>query len=110
MAVKALIHEKCQECGARDARKIGARIQVFGHRCPYAPPGPGDGPRQFRADEVNFIPGDFTVAELSAELDEAWSIINDLRNKRWEAERAVLHAVQAATQEVYAPARMKGEG
>lgn len=101
MALKIKIFEKCERCGGRNARKVGEKI-TDGHRCPSAPPGPAVPPRTFNADAVIFVPFDFDPEFLRNELDEAWVMIDGLRDKRWKAERAVKDAVEQAMRDTYA--------
>lgn len=100
MALKISIFEKCRKCGDRNARKVGHRV-INDHRCQHSPPGPPIPPRTFAADLVIFIRGDFEPEFLRKELDEAWVMIDDLRNKRWLAERAVEDAVKQAMRQAY---------
>jgi len=101
MALKATVHERCDQCSARDARKVGAYVTRGLHRCPKAPPGPRGPAHRFHESDVVFVAGDFTADELRVELDEAWAMIDDLRKKRHEAERAASAAVTAVMREIY---------
>lgn len=105
MALKRTVREKCEKCEQRAARKIGDRIIDLAHRCPKRPPGPPTPPFTFYASEIIFEPGEFEPAFLQRELEEAWSIINDLREKRWQAERSAKDAVESAMRAVYDPGR-----
>ena len=100
MALKIRVYEKCERCDARNARRVGDHI-IERHNCPKGPPGPAAPPRTFTADAVIFVPYDFDPEFLRKELDEAWVMIDDLRNKRWMAERAVADAVKQAMAETY---------
>lgn len=105
MALKRTVHEKCQSCGARNARVIGDVVKS-GHVCPNTPPGPPTSPwRENRLSDVIFVPGEFSAEFLAQELHEAWATIEDLRAKRWRAERAASEAVQQAMRAVYDPGR-----
>ena len=53
MTVKRTIHERCERCGAVQAKVRGNWLYV-GHNCPHAPPGPPDAPRRFLLREVIF--------------------------------------------------------
>jgi hypothetical protein len=101
MALKIRISEKCERCGARNARRIGDQIIERHGRCPNGPPGPPVPPRTFKADAVVFVPCDFDPEFLRKELEEAWVMIDELRNKRWLAKRAVADAVTQAMRETY---------
>ncbi len=100
MAIKITIFERCERCGGRNAMKVGDTI-VVNHQCPNAPPGPSDPPKRFSANDVVFDPFEFNSALLQTELEAAWLLIGDLRDKRWKAERAVTEAVKNAMTQTY---------
>lgn len=56
MAIKRIIPERCPACNEIQARRQpNGRIAV-GHNCPHATPGPPNPPREFREDEIIFVP------------------------------------------------------
>ena len=86
MALKATVHERCQRCGQRAARREGEFV-VDWHKCPKAPPGPGDYPRRIHTSQINFVPASWTADELRAEMDAAFEEIAGLRHMVAEHKR-----------------------
>ena len=58
MALKTVIHERCQRCGEIDAKVRGDRVWRSTHKCKNPVPGPQNPPQDFRLADVIFVPAE----------------------------------------------------
>lgn len=87
------VYEQCRHCGGRAAYVDGDRV-VQSHKC-KAIPGPASPPYAYKAETVEFVPGDFTAEELRAQRDAAEKELFAMRPEYHRRARKIAEAIKA---------------